>query len=236
MSNGGTENGLAWEIRNDTLRINNAPNEPDQTIIYDGVRPSWESSDLWSGVKKVIIENGVTEVPAYLFKNQPNIEYISVPSSVTTIGAYAFSGCTHLTSISLSKELTSIPNHAFEGCTALTKIDIPQKVTTIGSNAFYGCDKLDSIVIPSRVTTIGESAFQLCNNLSSVTIPSSVTGVGKNAFYACLTMKVLHFETWSINSLGDSAFDFFGDLVTQDTDKHITVYSQDNSFGSPSGR
>lgn len=229
-SNGGTENGLAWEIRDDTLRINNAPNEPGQTIVYDdAVRPAWESSVLWGGVKNVIIENGVTKIPAYLFENQSNIEYISVPSSVTTMGAYAFSGCTALTSISLSKELTSIPNYAFSGCTALTKINIPQKVTTIGPNAFDGCASLNSIVIPSGVTTIGESAFQSCSNLSSVTIPSSVTGVGKNAFYACLNMKVLHFETWNISSLGEGAFDFFGDLDTHDTVKNITVYSQDNS-------
>lgn len=51
----------------------------------------------WSGendnIKDIIIEEGITSISAFAFKNIKNLTSITVPNGVTSIGNSAFSGC-----------------------------------------------------------------------------------------------------------------------------------------------
>ncbi len=99
-----------------------------------------------SKVKKVVIEDGVTNIGERAFYDCSSLTSITIPDSVTRIGELAFS------------------------CCGLTSITIPSSVTSIGRYAFYKCTGLTSITIPDSVTSIGDSAFSDCNSLKTISL------------------------------------------------------------------
>ena len=68
-----------------------------------------------------------------------NIKKVVINDGVTNIGDYAFLECRNLTSISIPNSVTSIGEFAFYLCQELTSITIPESLTSIGSGAFMGC-------------------------------------------------------------------------------------------------
>ena len=82
-------------------------------------------------MKDYDIENNESPV----FKNL-NVKKIVIEDGVTNIGNCAFDCCTGLTSITIPDSVTSIGNDALQGCTNLTSITIPDSVTSIGAHAF----------------------------------------------------------------------------------------------------
>ena len=64
---------------------------------------------------------------------------IDLPKGLTQIGAGAFAYCTTLRDITLPEGLLSIGERAFENCNALPKLTIPKSVTDIDLNSFLGC-------------------------------------------------------------------------------------------------
>ena len=143
-----------WKIEGDTLYIGG-----DGPMPYYRLSSSVPWHSFRSGIKYLVIENGVT-----------------------SIGNCAFSGCVGLTSVTIPDSVTSIGNYAFSGCAGLTSVTIPDSVTSIGDNAFFGCTGLTSVTIGNGVTRIGDCAFRDCTVLTLVTIPDSVTSIGFEAF------------------------------------------------------
>ena len=116
-------------------------------------------------MKDYDIENNESPV----FKNL-NVKKIVIEDGVTNIGNCAFDCCTGLTSITIPDSVTSIGNDALQGCTNLTSITIPDSVTSIGAHAFSNCYKLISITLPSSITSIGSFAFNHCNSLQTISL------------------------------------------------------------------
>ena len=129
-----------------------------------GDSPFWNNSDI----KKVVIDEGVTNIGYEAFRACSNLASIKVSNSVTSIGDYAFCECSRLTSIEISNSVTSIGDYAFGECSYLTSIEIPNSVTSIGHSVFYNCVCLTSITIPKSVTSIGSVAFEYCSNLNTI--------------------------------------------------------------------
>jgi hypothetical protein len=50
-------------------------------------------------LKEIVVGEGVTELPNYLFYNCRNVTKISLPSTLTKIGDYTFYGCEELATI-----------------------------------------------------------------------------------------------------------------------------------------
>ena len=67
-------------------------------------------------IKKIIIENGVTNIGTVAFYRCSNCTSIIIPNSVTSIGNYAFGYCSGLTSITIPNSVTSIGDWAFLEC------------------------------------------------------------------------------------------------------------------------
>ena len=122
-----------------TLTISGTGNMVD----YSWGRSSWYVA--CSRVNAVIIENGVTRIGSYAFKDCTLLTSVTIPSSVTSIGSSAFENCTSLTSVTIPSSVTSIDDYAFEDCTSLTSITIPSSVTSIGMFAFSGCSALTDV-------------------------------------------------------------------------------------------
>ena len=89
--------GVAWKLdANGTLTISGTGKMVDYT--GDAVIATWQDAD----VKKVIIQQGITEIGEGVFSRCTNLEEVTVSSSVTEIGSDAFSGCAALTTIRYS--------------------------------------------------------------------------------------------------------------------------------------
>lgn len=102
-----------------TLTISGKGAMPDFEGTGDPVCP-WENEK--QKIKKVIIEEGVTN-----------------------IGKSAFRGCSELAEVHISKTVKKIGISAFQDCTALTQIDIPDSINSVGSFAFIGCTRLTEV-------------------------------------------------------------------------------------------
>ena len=79
---------ITWTLSGDgTLTISGA-NMPD----YDNYKNSpWDSQR--DKIKKVVIENGLTNIGNYAFYYCYRLTSVTIPNSVTSIGDVAFSGC-----------------------------------------------------------------------------------------------------------------------------------------------
>ena len=156
-------------------------------------------------IKKVIIENGVTNIGSYAFSGCVNFTSITIPNSVTSIGPSAFNDCWGLTSVTIPSSVTSIGDAAFCGCQNLESVTIPNSVASIGSSAFYNCSSLTSVTIPNSVTSIGGFAFKGCSNLASITIPNGVTSIYDYTFSGCSGLTSITIPN-SVTSIGCKAF------------------------------
>ena len=182
---------------------------------------------------RVVIDNSVEHIPAYLFADCRGLKSVTIGNSVTGIGDFAFEGCTGLTSVTIPNGVTSIGRYAFSGCTGLTKVYynaksieeensfsyfegagtssdglqavIGDSVERIPSYLFSGCTGLTSVTIPDSVTSIGGGAFYKCTGLTSVTVPDSVTNIEYNAFRFCTSITSVTIGS-GVTRIGQSAF------------------------------
>lgn len=99
------------------------------------VRPSWEKSAGWGGVRKVLIQYGVTSVGSYAFFRS-SVEHVYFSDSVQTIGSGAFEDCRSLASIGIPDCVETIGKSAFSGCTSSLSICFGRGLTGLGADAF----------------------------------------------------------------------------------------------------
>lgn len=181
-----------------------------------------------SGIKRVIIENGVTTIGTVSFRYLDELEQVSIPDSVISIGNQAFELCTKLSSIIIPDSVRKISAHAFAGTDLLNDESnwsddvlyignhlISAKNTlsgnyvvkpgtkTIASDAFQFCTLLEGITIPDSVISIGDAAFWNCSRLTNVTIPDSVTSIGEGPFMRCETLDMISVDSNNTKYMSD---------------------------------
>ncbi len=172
-------------------------------------------------IKKIIIENGVTNIGTVAFFRCSNCTSIIIPNSVTSIGNDAFGYCSGLTSITIPNSVTSIGDWAFSECSGLTSITIPNSVTNIGGCAFGWCKGLTSITISNSIKSIGRQLFYSCISLVSIEIPNSVTSIGDAAFGYCSGLTSITIPN-SVTSIGMSAFEDCSSLTSVTIPNSVT--------------
>ena len=180
---------ITWTLSGDGTLTISGTNMPDYTIPWYSQRYE---------IKKVEIENGVTNIGNCAFYECSNLTLITIPNSVTSIGNRAFYNCANLTSITIPNSVTSIADFAFFGCNGLTSITIPESVTSIGGSSFYECIGLTSITIPKYVPSIGSATFvhRVCRLRHF--LAKLIAGIAKikdfECFSAYLTMQSNRFS------------------------------------------
>ena len=174
-------NNLTWNLNAETgvLTISGTGAMEDYSY-FPSVPAPW--NNYRSSIKSVIINDGVTSIGSYAFRDCSSLTSVTIPESVTSIGSSAFADCSSLTSINVdannanycsidgvlfSKDKTTLIQYPI-GNTRSEYI-IPNSVTSIGNYAFDGCSSLTSVTIPNSVTSIGECAFYGCRSLTSIT-------------------------------------------------------------------
>lgn len=150
------------------------------------------------------------------FPQQDKIKKVVIEDGVTDIGDCAFFCCTNLTSITIPNSVTSIGDYAFTSCSVLESISIPKSVTSLGENAFYFCLGLTSITIPNSVTRIGDWAFFYCAGLTSITFEGSTPPeFGKNAFWKVNKSITVYVPAKSIKAYSKALKDYFEESSIQ---------------------
>ena len=108
----------------------------------------------------------------------PGIRRVVVEPGVTSIGMNAFNGCDSLESVSLPDGLRNIWAGAFQDCWSLTAIEIPYGVPFISAYVFADCISLKEVTLPESVTEIVDHAFDGCMPRYITTCDGDIVSVG----------------------------------------------------------
>ena len=149
------------------------------------------------GLKEVVIDEGVTRLPANIFRydsssapeNAVGLETVQLPSTLEKIGSSAFKGCWHLTAIELPNSITSLETECFMGCNSLSSVIFSPSLESVGQRAFLNCSSLQSVSLPDSLKKIEREAFW-GTRLVEIDIPDSVTYLGRWAFCSSTLKKV----------------------------------------------
>lgn len=140
------------------------------TISGSGVltEKPWEKEyhdDTVRSITKVLIGNGITDLPYSAFGNHDSLIAVAMGDGLTYVPSETFLGCTSLKQVNFGANITFIDGGAFERC-GLEEIVIPDTITFINIGAFANCVDLEKVLIPASVTEIGEDAFKNCEKLT----------------------------------------------------------------------
>lgn len=142
-------------------------------------------------VKKVVIEEGISEIGSDAFSHYRSMETIELPNSLCCIGEYAFEYCDQLKTVSFPDNVTWIGECAFEDCSGLESVSLSNNLTVISEGTFYGCENLKEIAIPDGVEEIDAFAFGDCRNLQEVRLPEGLVSIRNRAFINCNSLTHL---------------------------------------------
>lgn len=95
-------------------------------------------------LQSVILPEGLTRVPTFMFLQCYNLKSIDIPESVTAVGDGAFME-TGLESVVIPPRCRNIEGNCFSGCSELTAVHLPTGLRTIGYSAFSANYELKTI-------------------------------------------------------------------------------------------
>lgn len=140
----------------------------------------------------------ITAIADNAFRNNEEVESVTLPDTVEKIGAYAFSGRRadpvvygKIKTIKWPKNLKYIGEQAFSCQTALEEVTLPYGVETVSTMAFYWNTALKKAVIPESVTSMGENVFRLCSLLEYVKLSGGVKTIPAYTFAGANNIKTL---------------------------------------------
>ncbi len=155
-------------------------------------------------IDEIVVEEGVTELPACAFRGL-DIRRCILPRSLKTISAALFNECRNLEYVELPG-VEWISKFAFCDCESLRFIDLPDTLRGICECAFYKCRNLRFVRIPDGCNFFVEggsmgfsfpykpakgSEFGGCRTLEEVEVPASLANISPNSFAGCPRLKLV---------------------------------------------
>lgn len=175
--------------------------------IFADTTPTW--LDHKDDIKKVVLEAGVTQIPAYAFsgcKNLVEIDCTKATYDLSVIGAHAFED-TGLKKLDTDAKLSIIDAYAFQNMSALNEVTLDY-VGQIGEYAFYNCDNLTKVSIQGglELDRVKKNIFKDCNGLTEVVFGNSCKEIGVGMFDDCTALVDVTLPD-SLEVIGDLAFE-----------------------------
>lgn len=174
-----------------------------------------------TGLKNIVIPEGVTSIELQAFENCQDLESVTLPQSLKKLGYHVFAN-SGLTSLVIPEGITYLPQGTFNGCKNLETVTLPTTLETIEYNAFSNSG-LTSIFIPKGVTNISSTSFNYCGKLSTISISDENTTYDSrnncNAIIQTATNQILRGTSNTIipntaTSIGDNAFNDINSLTS----------------------
>lgn len=121
---------------------------------------SGSSFDYCYGIKKVVLNEGLTVIFRSAFGFAESLTEINFPSTLEEIGDSAFYDCKKLMTFDLSKtKLRKISAGCFSECADAEKVILPETICRIEKEAFFRDKSLADINIPRALTEIDTTAL-----------------------------------------------------------------------------
>ena len=136
------------------------------------------------GIRKVVIEEGVTRIGSYAFYQCEELQSVVFPDTLQSIGSEAL-GFTSLVSAVLPDSVVSFGEEVFHGCRFLENVRLPSGMKVIPEGMFCACDALRDIILPDTLQRIETMAFAYCDGLKEISLPSSLFFISGSAFDDC---------------------------------------------------
>lgn len=178
---------ITWQLSEDGILTISGTGRLEFDI--DGISVPWKEHR--ASIKSVVIEDGITRIGEWLFRDCVNLTDVTLPEGVSGISWGAFYGCSSLTDLTLPKSVKYIGHDAFYNCDQLTAITFPAD-TAVEYSAFEGCDGL------TDVTFLGDAeldsfVFADCVRLAEVTFRGDVSYIEESAFRNCRSLNSITF-------------------------------------------
>ncbi len=155
-----------------------------------------------SNVTKVVLEEGMTEIPAAAFNGATKLTTVNIPSTVKTIGVNAFRS-TAITSLTVPSTVTTISYGAFRDMTSLETVTFEGSHVDIPNYAFRGCTNLRKVYLNVDTATIGTN-MAFCNASSNNSGTNNITFYCKNEAVAELVKTSMGVGSYVAIYVGDT--------------------------------
>ena len=207
-----------WSLEDGVLTISGSG--PMKDFTWQG-GPWKEHADH---ITTVVIEDGITSVGDYAFRNCSEVTEIRLPEGLVSLGTSAFEYC-DITSIELPSTLERIGHEAFSLCVYLYTVEIPASVTELPGDAFFASGVQNIIVQPGNkaykvednvLYTIDGKTLVFCPDdpvRTSFSIPEGVETIGDYAFTQANRLTSVDIPE-SVTSVGYTSFRFMRGLKT----------------------
>lgn len=120
------EYGMTWEISEEGVL----------TISGAGTMKAAPWENQAEKVKKVVIEEGITSIWRYAFRNCVFLEEVVLPDSMKDIYGFAFPDSPYFKRIYIPSGVERIRSSAFMGCSSLERIDVSPENSVYASDSF----------------------------------------------------------------------------------------------------
>ena len=164
IASGTCGDNLTWVVDEEwTLTISGEGEMMDYSTADNGypwneyIRQNSPYPAKQSGIKKAVLEEGVTSIAKEAF--------------VHKVGKTRYYMDSMLESVVLPSTLTTIQKEAFTYCNKLTEITIPKSVTSIGQCPFLHCDSLENIFVEEGNSTYWDINGVLLSNWILLRMP-----------------------------------------------------------------
>lgn len=138
------------EVPPETTSVTDKPAETEEEPVRETDAEDFETVE----------ENGRLTISRYTGEDTSVVIPAEIDGkAVVRIGAGAFRENTEIESVTIPDGVLSIGEEAFFGCTRLKEAVLPDSVASIESFAFMWCDNLENVVFPNRAVEMGRNIF-----------------------------------------------------------------------------
>ncbi len=235
---------IVWQLSDSVLTISGSGKMPGYNSTSISKLP-WQDERLAALVKKIVVEEGITEIGSYCFgarAHSRNARNAKEHTYYNTQGATTTSLFLNIKEVELPSTLSKIGSHAFVRM-PLTLIAFPEALTEIGAGAFSNTS-LKMVILPPRLRRLGPEAFGGCVNLRAIDFNNLPLKLSTGLLFGAEKLRMM-LHTSHIKSVAPSTFNAtsFGEYSEQELldmfhndglEEHMKMYmpARENFAGS----